>query len=93
MNYTDTQLVNVVRNAVEGALQHPQPFRCHLPSGHLDVDAFKRYFCLTAGIASNVRADQKDMAWHVELLDEPERERVLEVALRIYRAPSLNGVQ
>jgi hypothetical protein len=90
MNYTEGQLVNVVRNAVEGVLRHPQPFRCHLPSGHLDVDAFKRYFRLTAGIASSVRPEEKDMARYVELLDEPERERVLEEALRIYRAPSLN---
>jgi hypothetical protein len=90
MNYTDDQLVNVVRNAVEGVLRHPQPFRCHLPSGHLDVEGFKRYFHLMAGIASNVRPNEKGMARHIELLEAPESERVLENALRIYRTPCPN---
>lgn len=89
MTFTDNQLVNVVRNAVEGVLQHPQPIRCHLPTGHLDVESFKDYFRRTAGIASSVRDEEKDMAWHVELLDEPERERLLEESLRIYRAPNM----
>jgi hypothetical protein len=90
MSYTADQFVNVVRNAVEGLLRHPQPFPCRLPSGHLDVDVLKRYFRLPAAIASSVRPDDQDMARHVELLDEPERERVLEDALRIYGVPILN---
>jgi hypothetical protein len=90
MTYTDDHLINVVRDAVEGVLRHPQPIRCHLPSGHLDVDEFKAYFRRTAGIASSVRPESKHAAWHVELLDEPERERILEEALRIYRPPCLN---
>jgi len=88
VDYTHNQIVKVIRHAVEGVLQHPQPFRCHLKSGHLDVDALKEYFCLPAGIASSVREEEKDIAWHVELLDSPERERVLEKALQIYRAPT-----
>lgn len=89
MQPTETEMKNVVRNALEGVIHNPPcPLRTHLSSQHVDVEAFKSYFRRTAAIASSVREEERGLAWHVELLDPTEKERVLELALGIYRAPA-----
>lgn len=90
MGYTRKEMVDLVRNALEGVIHNrPHPFPPHLPTGFVDVDAFKRYFRLTSALVAYVRDEQKALARHVELLDDEEREQVFEEALQIYRAPAM----
>ena len=88
MEYTRRQILNVLQDAVEGLSRHPQPFRCLLPSGHVDIPAFQRYMMLTAGVVnSRIPDEEKPIAQYFENLDDPEKRELLEEALCIYRAP------
>ena len=53
--------------------------------GTTKVSALKAIIEKVAGAACSVRPPEKDLAWHLEWMDEPKKERFLETALEIYR--------
>jgi hypothetical protein len=82
--YTDKQVIDVVRNAAECWWRElPREFRW--ADGTIKVPALKAIMRKAAGVACAVHLHEKDLAWYFEWMDRPEKERLLETALGIYR--------